>query len=162
MNTEYQPEIFVLIGLPGSGKSTWIEMHFGNTSNYMVISSDNHVERLCKADGITYREGFDKHVKEATNCLKNDLKYAIDNNMSIIWDQTNMAAKKREGILKDIPSHYKKIAVEFSVDDVELQRRLQDREEKTGKYIPDHVIKSMKGSYQPATRKEGFDMIIKG
>jgi hypothetical protein len=61
--------------------------------------------------------------------------------------------------LQQIPSNYKKVAIVFEIDDDELNRRLNERSNATGKTIPPHVIKSMAQSYIPPTKSEGFDEV---
>jgi len=155
-----QPEIVVLVGLPGSGKSTWTQKKIASSEhNYVIVSSDDEIERLAAKDGLNYTQGFDKYVGQATAIMKQKFREAVNNNESIIWDQTNMTPKKRRGILQQIPSNYKKVAVVFEIDDEELNRRLDNRSKTTGKTIPPHVIKSMAQSYIPPTKSEGFDEV---
>ncbi len=49
----------------------------------------------------------------------------------------------------------------FDVPDQEIFKRLKDRMEKTGKYIPSKVIDDMASRYQTPTKEEGFDKIIR-
>lgn len=156
---DLQPEIIVLVGLPGSGKSTWIKNTLAKSDlDYVVVSSDDEIERMAAADGKTYDDVFQKYIGRATGMMKQNFKDAVNNGRSIIWDQTNMSPKKRRGILQQVPSNYRKIAVAFEVDDEELNRRLTKRAE-TGKTIPPHVIKSMAKSYVPPSKAEGFDEV---
>ena len=111
---ESRPEILVLIGLPGVGKSTFINKNY---NNHVIISSDNIIEKYAKEEGKTYSDVFHNYIGRATSEMKEDFQRAIENNENIIWDQTNLTKKKRRGILNQIPSHYKKIAVVFDVPD---------------------------------------------
>lgn len=159
--SDEQPTIIVMVGLPGSGKSTWRDrMTAASDVDWVIVSSDDEIERLASADGLDYTQGFDKYVGKATGIMKQKFREAVNKGKSIIWDQTNMTPKKRKGILNQIPDNYRKVAVVFEVDDAELQKRLSNREKETGKHIPPHVIKSMAQSYVPPTKQEGFDEII--
>lgn len=159
MNTA-APKIYVLIGPPASGKSTWTRKFLESNSDYVVISSDDIIERHAAANGLNYSQAFDKFSGFAVSEMKKQARQAFEDKKNIIWDQTNMSAKKRKGIL-DQASGYIKIAVDFDIPDAEVNRRLKDRAEKTGKHIPEHVMKSMYASYQPPSRAEGFDQIIR-
>ena len=157
---DLQPEIIVLIGLPGSGKSTWTEKMLSQTdTEYVIVSSDAEIEKLAAADNLSYDQAFDKYVGKATGIMKQKFKDAVNKGKNIIWDQTNMNPKKRRGILNQVPDNYRKIAVAFEIDDEELQRRLDHRSRTTGKTIPDHVMKSMAKSYVPPSKQEGFDEV---
>lgn len=155
-----QPEIYVLIGLPGSGKSTWTQRKLASSGKaFAVISSDNHLEAMAKKEGIGYSEAWKKYIGEATGRMKQDFRDAVAAGQNIIWDQTNLSKKKRRGILQQVPAHYIKVAVDFNVEDRELMRRLADRAEKTGKHIPETTIKEMGKTYQAPSKDEGFDKI---
>lgn len=151
-------ELIMLIGLPGSGKSTYIKK-INKDNEYVVISSDDILEELAKLDGTDYNRAFAKHANFAGKEMFRRAEAAIKNGANIIWDQTNMNVKNRKRKLAMFPDTYTKRAVVFSIDDGELNRRLKKRERETGKKIPDHVIKSMAASYQAPTRGEGFSKI---
>lgn len=156
-----RPNLIVLVGLPGSGKSTWCDEFLSKCSeDFTIISSDAEVEKLCEAAGTTYSEGFSRYVGKATAIMKQKVREAVNKKENIVWDQTNMNVKKRKSIFNDVGNEYYKIAVVFELDDEkELQRRLQYREETTGKHIPAHVITNMAKSYVRPTKQEGFDLV---
>ena len=145
----------MLVGIPGSGKSTWVSNQSW-ASKCVYLSSDKFIEEYAVSVNKTYNEVFNEYVKTATQRLN---KQAITANVAesdAIWDQTNMSIKSRKDKLKLFPC-YKKIAVVFSnPDDEELARRLASR---PGKHISDAVIKSMINNFQMPTVEEGFDEI---
>ena len=156
-----KPQIFVLVGLPASGKSTWTANKLKNSPySFSIISSDDKIESYAKAQGKTYSEVFQDYAATAQQEIWQDFKKAIKAEKNIIWDQTNMTIKKRKSILSQLPNGYVKTAVVFKINDDELVRRLNSRAEKEGKHIPEHVIKSMTKSYQEPTENEGFDNVI--
>ena len=145
----------MLIGIPGSGKTTWASNQSWAT-RCVHLSSDKFIESYAESQGKTYNEVFTEYVKTATQLLT---KQAITANVAgtnAIWDQTNMSIKSRKDKLKLFPC-YKKIAVVFATpDDDELARRLATR---PGKHISDNVITSMINNFQMPTIEEGFDEI---
>lgn len=147
--------LYMLIGVPGSGKSTWVSNQNWATK-CVYLSSDKFIDDYAESIGKTYNEVFSEYVKTATDLLT---KRAITTNVAetdAIWDQTNMSVKSRSSKLKLFPC-YKKIAVVFRTpDDDELARRLASR---PGKHISDAVIKSMINNFQMPTLEEGFDEI---
>ena len=149
------PTLYMLIGVPASGKSTWLQ---SQDINGAVVSTDNHIEAAAKAAGKTYNDVFKSVIKKATSQMNADLKVAIENDQNIYWDQTNLNVKSRKGKLSKVPEYYRKVAVVFPRPDMaELDRRLASR---PGKVIPSNVMASMLGSFEKPMKDEGFDEII--
>lgn len=150
------PTLYMLVGVPGSGKSTWLNNN--KSENGVVVSSDDHVERLAAKQGQTYSQAFDAVIGQASSHMQKDLRDAVKAEKDIYWDQTNIGANSRKKKLKQIPNTYRKVAVFFPTpDDAEHERRLASR---PGKTIPSHVIKSMANNLQVPSKEEGFDSIV--
>ncbi len=154
-----KPELIMLVGLPGVGKSTWIKYHHLNYFDYTVISMDNIIEELGKPDGLTYSEAFDAYSGVAARKMKEQLREAIKNKENIIWDQTNLTVKSRTKKLKAVTDDYTKTAVIFEIPAPELERRRALRESECGKIVPPFVLQRMHVSYARPTKSEGFDVI---
>lgn len=156
------PKIYVLCGIPGSGKSTWVKSKVASSPEpYTVVSSDAVIEAKAAAEGLTYTQGYEKFIGAATGACKQNFRTAANNRENIIYDQTNISVNKRKGILSQLPSGYHKVAVVFDVPDAVLKKRLEDREKATGKHIPEFVLKDMFSRWQAPSKVEGFDEIIK-
>ena len=148
----------MMVGVPGSGKSSWIAKQNFDWNTTMVVSSDAIIDQRAAAQGKTYSDVFQDEIKAATLQMNQNLRDAIDNNMNIVWDQTNLTAKSRAGKLSQIPKNYRKIAVFFPTPDAkELQRRLASR---PGKTIPQNIVIGMISQLQKPSEAEGFDEII--
>jgi tRNA uridine 5-carbamoylmethylation protein Kti12 len=151
------PEIIVLIGLPGSGKSTWRHKFLENQPDYVVVSSDDLIDAYAAEKSINYSEAFHEvNQKEIQSRFRKSLQEAFDSGKNIIVDRTNISVKSRKDILKNTPFMYVKRAIVFSITDQELKRRLITREQATGKHIPDQVIEQMAARYDAPTSEE-FD-----
>lgn len=149
--------LYMMVGFPASGKSTFIDNMIGK--KFMLLSTDQFIENFAYRENKTYDEVFDEAIKPAIKQLNADLKYALENNLNIVWDQTNLTKKSRSSKLASIPKEYTKIVVWVEAEDQEtLDFRLANR---PGKTIPDFVVKSMKNSFQEPTQDEGFDFVYK-
>jgi predicted kinase len=148
-------KLYVLIGVPGSGKSTWVHSQlWANKCAY--ISTDKFVDAYAHETGKTYSEVFDGFMPTAVKMMAAEVVEAREAKQDIIWDQTSMSIKSRKRKFQMLPDYYA-IAIVFSTpDDAELKRRLGSR---PGKNIPDHVMKSMIANYEPPTEDEGFKEI---
>lgn len=152
------PKAYILIGIPGSGKSTWIATQSFDWDRTVIASTDNHVEKFAKSLGKTYSDVFKDYMPRAIHQMNSDVSNAIANNYDIVWDQTNTSAGVRRKKLSSLPSSYEKIAIVFQTPEkTELDRRLASR---PGKTIPPEVIASMQNSFQEPSESEGFDKII--
>jgi len=150
------PTCYQLIGVPGSGKSTWIKNQPW-AKDAVVVSTDNHVEDYAEKMSKTYSEVFDKYMPTAVQLMTDDVINARKNNLDIIWDQTSTTVASRKRKFKMLPN-YKHIAVVFTTPNTEeLKKRLGSR---PGKTIPDHVIRSMINNFEMPTKAEGFSDII--
>jgi predicted kinase len=155
----------MLVGVPGSGKSTWIEKRGygdeGQGRDITVLSTDYFIEVVAKQKSLTYDDVFKDTIKNAERKLWDDLKYATDRDDNIIWDQTNLTRKSRAKKLIMIPDHYEKIAVIFQTPHrEELISRLAHRSLNEGKTIPQNVIDNMIDTLEYPELSEGFDRVI--
>ena len=155
------PELYMLCGIPTSGKSTYTKTNFGMQLNtdFVVLSTDNYLEAIAQQNNSTYNEVFDAFIGQATKRLEFDLISATMNSKTIIWDQTNLSAKTRKKKLKKIPETYSKTAIYF---EIELEQALERNETREGKFIPKDILKRMYHQFEIPTLEEGFDSIVKG
>ena len=148
-------KLYVLVGVPGSGKSTWIKNQKW-TGNCVIVSTDEFVEDYAKECGQTYSEVFTDYMPTAVKLMAEKVIRARDARKDIIWDQTSTTVKSRERKFNMLPE-YHKIAVVFKTPEhKELIRRLMSR---PGKEIPEHVIGSMIDGWEEPTLEEGFHEI---
>lgn len=152
------PKCYILVGVPGAGKSTWISKAPVDWNNTVVASTDNYVEKVAKERGKTYSEVFKEVMPAAVNNMAYTVRKAVEAKQDIIWDQTSTTVGSRRKKFNMLPDDYEVIAVVFPTPDkVELARRLASRE---GKTIPDNVMRSMINGWEEPTEAEGFDKII--
>ena len=146
--------LYMLLGVPGSGKSTWIGQQDW-TKDCVLVSSDKLIDIEAARQGKTYNDVFKEYIDEANRLMLEDVKAAVAEGKDIIWDQTNTSRKSRKSKLAKVPD-YRKIAVVFATpDESEWTRRLGNR---PGKTIPMPVLKAMAEGLQMPTEDE-FDEI---
>ena len=144
-----------MIGVPGSGKSTWIRNQIW-ALGLTVVSTDTFVEDYARAQGQTYNEVFQDYMPRAVDLMAEQVLFARNHGHSVIWDQTSTTVASRRKKFHMLPD-YEHIAVVFGTPEpVELARRLAGR---PGKSIPDHVMLSMLQNLKEPTLEEGFQEI---
>jgi predicted kinase len=145
-------KLYVLVGVPGSGKSTWVANQSW-AKDCAYISTDMHVELHAKSVGKTYNDVFKEFMPKAVKLMAQDVRAANETGKDVIWDQTSTTVKSRAKKFRMLPD-YEAIAVVFPTPaDDELKRRLASRK---GKNIPDNVVKSMISGFEMPTVEEGF------
>ena len=148
------PTMYMLIGVPASGKSTWVEQNKGDA---LVISTDNLIEMYAAENNKTYNEVFKGQIKIATKLAMQHAEAAFAAGQDVIWDQTNLTKKSRAGKLAMVPNHYRRGAVFFATPlEEEWQRRLNSRR---GKSIPAHILDSMVEMLEMPDSSEGWNII---
>lgn len=145
-------KLYVLVGVPGSGKSTWVENQDW-AKDCVYVSTDHHVEAYAKSVGKTYSEVFKDYMPTAVNLMAADVIDARDAGRDIIWDQTSTTIASRKKKFNMLPDYYAIAVVFRTPDDAELTRRLDSR---PGKHIPSHVMRSMISGWDEPTEDEGF------
>ena len=152
----------VLVGLPGSGKSTFTDKFIGELGfTPFIYSTDRFIEDAAKHFNTTYDDAFKSNIGTATKVMDNMLEDATKFGVDVIWDQTNMSPKKRRSITSKVPNRYTKscyciIPPRNEEEWAELNRRLASRQ---GKTIPQHIIQQMASSYVEPELDEGFGRI---
>ena len=155
------PFVIVLIGPPLSGKSTWIRKNFLEKDiEVTIISRDDILMEMSDTDD--YSDAFNTvSQKEVDAELQRRLVDAADNGKNAIIDMTNMTSKRRRHNLEYFGDEFTKIAVIFPILEWdEYKRRNDKRKSEENKWIPEHVIKRMIGTYQPIRDEEGFDKVV--
>ena len=148
------PKVYVLVGVPGSGKSTWV----GNqdwAKDCVYVSSDKHIDEYAASVGKTYNDVFKEYATTAVGKMLDDVVAAREEGRDIIWDQTSVNVKSRKRKFKMLPDYYH-IAVVFPTPEPEEHARRLNR---PGKHIPKDVLESMINTFVMPTEEEGFKEI---
>jgi predicted kinase len=147
-----KPKAYILVGVPGSGKSTWAKSQtFLADAKY--VSTDEHVEYYASKMNKTYSEVFEEAMPMALEFMIQEVVKARSENKDIIWDQTSTTRASRAKKFRMLPGYYM-IAVTFRTPSEEvLKARLDSR---PGKIIPQEVVQEMISSFEEPSEDEGF------
>jgi predicted kinase len=151
------PNLIVLVGIPGVGKSTFIRKFLSdkNVSDWVVISSDDIIERIAKENGQTYDEAFPEAIKISSKQIFVEAEEAFRQGKNVIWDQTNLTAKARTRKVQMFRG-YNRVAMIFQIPH-DLDFRLLSR---PGKTIPKYVLDNMIETYEEPKVDEGFRCVV--
>lgn len=160
MSTSAKPIAYVLVGLPGSGKSTWAASH---PERLPIASTDAFIEAYAAENHLSYAEAFKQHESQAKQLLKRRLNELIAAKSPFIWDQTNITARKRRAVYSKLHPTHRVIYVCFCVPVEICIARVEERERQAGEVINRKLIKlwsSMVTFPEPGEPADGIIPII--
>ena len=157
------PECIMLVGVPASGKSTWLA-DSAKHEYYLIVSTDKIIEELADIYGLTYDQIFKDTINFAEKVMTTEMDKAIAyGDADFVIDRTNLSVKSRKKFIDKLKLHrYEIECVVFPMpgsDELpseEWNRRLESR---PGKNIPGYILSSMIEHYEPPTLAEGFSKI---
>jgi len=157
-----KPICYVMVGLPGLGKTTHIDGMY--KLDAFVYSTDRFIEDAARHFGITYDEAFEHNIKAATDSMNAMLDVAIKERSDIVWDQSNLSVSTRSLIINRMKQAGYQIRCacivpptsDYTGDKQDWVARLDSR---SGKMISQSVLAEMIDSFELPTASEGFDMI---
>lgn len=142
-------KLFMMIGLPASGKSTLAEQ-IAKSEDAEIVSSDNIRKELYGDENI--QGDSNKVFKTVENRIINGLK----NNKNMIYDATNINYKRRMAFLQKIRKlKIEKIAIMVATPYEQCLIRNSQRE----RQVPEEVIKRMYFNFYVPQYFEGWDDI---
>jgi predicted kinase len=146
------PKVYVLVGVPGSGKSTWIAQQDW-ARDCSIVSTDHWIEVFARDQGRTYSEVFDLFMPAAVRAMSAQVALAQQQGRDIVWDQTSVSVASRAKKFTSLPD-YEHVAVVFATPEpAELARRLAQR---PGKVVPESVVQHMINTFELPTESEGY------
>lgn len=146
-------KLFLMMGVPGSGKSTWIKRQL--TEGDVYISRDEirfkMLDKNSTTDYFAYEdEVFNEYLRQMNTALENEKVKRI------FMDATQTNKKARAKVLNSV-----KIKPEF-IDVIWIRTPLMEcykrNANRTGReFVPKHVIKSMYDRQEEPSWDEGID-----
>ena len=140
------PLLIVMVGLPGSGKSSVARRLANANKDIVIVSSDAIREEF-------YGDVNDQsHNDEVFRIVNKRLKEGLIAEKKVILDATNISKKKRKALLRDL-KYPKSMAIVMAVPEYICKKRDEERDRHVG---PD-VINRMIKNWCPPHYSEGFD-----
>lgn len=144
---------YCLVGLPGSGKSTWTENFLKEKISSEVINMDNIRFQVTGNHSDQSKNGL--VAAKAMESLKKSMLAGVSD---IIWDNTTLSVKYRKPLVSLAKENgYNAVAVFFQVP---LEVAKQRNAART-RVVPVDVLDRMFASIAPPSLEEGFTEIIK-
>lgn len=142
-------KLILLVGVPGSGKSTYAQKYLEKNKNTIHLSSDKIREELWG------NEATQGDNNEVFSLMQKRAVEALNNGHDVIYDATNVTRKDRSYII-DLCPKFVKIEAHIIWAPIETCiKRDAARERTVGKAVIDKMLKRL----QPVYYDEGIDEI---
>ena len=146
--------IYIAVGLPGSGKSTYAK-NFIKGKDIEYLSSDE------------LRAVFGKSEEDQTvtplvfGHIKRKVDEYLKNGKNVLVDATSVNRRERADYINTAKKYGAKVvALVFKMDRAGLIARNQKRGSEGGRVVPDWVIDKMLAKYEEPSTSEGIDEVI--
>jgi predicted kinase len=146
--------LYITVGLPGSGKSTYVK-NFIKDKDIEYLSSDSLRAVYGKSEeDQTVTPLVFGHIKKKVDELLKDGK-------NVLVDATSVNRKERSDYINTAKKYGAKVvAIVFKMDRQGLIDRNKKRGEQGGRVVPDFVIDKMLAKFEEPSYSEGIDVII--
>ena len=146
--------LYITVGLPGSGKSTYAK-EFVKGKDIEYLSSDELRAVYGKGeDDQTVTPIVFGHIKRKVDEFLKDGK-------NVLVDATSVNRKERSDYINTAKKYGAKVvALVFKMDRQGLIDRNKKRGEQGGRIVPDWVIDKMLAKYEEPSFAEGIDVTI--
>lgn len=146
--------LYMLVGLPGSGKDTFLSTRFKNKT-FVEISRD----KIRMEMGIDPRYTPIKNTEQKVNSIS-DKKFreAMSQGKDIVINNTNLLKKYREPFITEaVRNGYKIVIYVIEAPDIEtcIRRRVKSMESKT-----ERVIREMADSFEFPDLREAHELYV--
>jgi len=146
-----QPKLYMMCGVPGCGKTTWIQNH--------LTDKDVHISR----DEIRFEilEPNDEYFKHEDFVFKRfceEINWGLRSGFNVFADATHITKNSRQKLLRRITENVPVAAIFIKTP---LEQAIAQNELREGRsLVPLEVIQNMYKNLQPPTLEEGFDEIF--
>ena len=146
--------LYITVGLPGSGKSTYVK-------NFI---KDKEIEYL-SSDSLRAVYGKSEEDQTVTPLVFGHIKRKVDeflkDGKNVLVDATSVNRKERSDYINTAKKYGAKVvAIVFKMDRQGLIDRNKKRGEQGGRVVPDWVIDKMLAKFEEPSYSEGIDVMI--
>ncbi|XP_052275721.1 heterogeneous nuclear ribonucleoprotein U-like isoform X3 [Dreissena polymorpha] len=144
-------EIIMMVGLPASGKTTWVEKYNADNPNakFNILGTNFIIDKM-KVMGLprkrNYAGRWDVLIDKSTKCLNRMLEIASKRKRNYIVDQTNVYASARRRKMQPFEGFSRRAVVVVPTDE-DYKTRLESQQKVEGKEVPEKAIYEMKANF---------------
>ena len=150
-------KLWVMVGIPGSGKSTWIKNHKDKVEGTSKVVSRDAIRFALVAEDEDY---FSKE-KEVFRKFIEEIKDGLANYDNTFVDATHLSPGSRRKLFNNLGHSLDDAYVHAVVINPSLETTLRQNAQRTGRcFVPEDVIINYKENFSYPKPEEGFDEIL--
>ena len=154
MEKSKKSKLWMMVGIPGSGKSTYIKNMDCEDKN--IISRDVIRFSMVKED-----EDYFSKEKEVFNEFIRQIADSVSTHKNTFVDATHISKASRKKVLSRLTFTLANVEVNAIVMNVPLDVALYQNNKRTGRErVPESAIKNMFNQMTYPNKTEGFDHIL--
>lgn len=144
-----QKNLWIMSGVPGSGKSTWLKNHWPQCG--CVVSRDTIRFQMLNDD-----ESYFAKEESVWHAFTEAITLSLRDYDDVYADATHLGPGSRKKLLKAINAKgYKNLNVNVIYFNVPVEVCIERNKQREGRaLVPEDVIRSMANSFTPPTFKE--------
>ena len=149
-------KLWMMVGVPGSGKSYWIKTHRDYFSGSLAVASRDTIRFTKLKEGDEYFSKEKEVFKTFVDHIKAGLEY-FDNTIA---DATHLNERSRSKLLRALGDSLEDVEVNAIVIDSCLAKCLEQNSWRSEReLVPETVLRNMFSNFTMPTLEEGFDGI---
>lgn len=142
--------LYVMVGLPGSGKSTYAErLRTSETPKALILSSDDIRWTMNSMDD--YRSAGERYVR---GVIENFARGCLLHGRDVIVDATNLTERHRKDALLWAREYDSKAECHY------IRCSVRESARRSAKWIPKNDIERLEASFVEPNVNEGFDKLF--
>lgn len=145
-------KLYLMMGIPGSGKSTWIKNHLFPCQTH--VSRDN-IRFALVEEGEEY---FSRET-EVFNAFVEQINTFLSNGCDVYADATHISRASRNKLLSRINSHPEEVNLIWINGGLTNALLQNENRKNTRSYVPKSVIRRMHNQIEAPDFEEGFNII---
>ena len=148
------PTLYILIGVPGSGKSTYAEELYQKSERGIALVSSDSIRK-----SLYGNESCQDNPKKVFTLAHKIIVDQLEHGFDVIFDATNIYANNRKDLILKVcfevnqPVRFVAVYFDTPVDICIARQELRERK------VPAKVIEKMGRQIDKPSFEEGFDII---
>lgn len=143
------PRLFIMCGLPASGKSTFVQQFIKN-NDIRYVSRDEIRFSMLKED-----EKYFSREKEVFCKFASTIAQTLINGFDVIADATHLNRISRDKLIRAIDQYTTEYTITYIVLETSLETCMKRNALREGRaHVPDSIMKSMAENWEDITNSE--------